>query len=157
MGSPEPKQYTTFIAQDWKHDLVHECSCDPGHLGNYFVESDLPFQTSPAFFRPEVRLKYKANPDKYQMEGRSIRSPRVHLETIPHHAPTVMARARSVRISRGDATLNRHAGSAHRGGGEKSPRRLSGAAVLQHGTNQFRHRASARLSHDVLAMFLEGS
>jgi hypothetical protein len=70
--SPEPKQYATFIAQDWKHDLVHECSCDPGQLGNYFVESDLPFQTSPAFFRPEVLLKYKADPDKYQIEGRSI-------------------------------------------------------------------------------------
>lgn len=70
--SPEPKQYATFIAQDWKHGVVHECSCDPAQLGNYFVESDLPFQTTPAFFRPEVLLKYKADPDKYQIEGRSI-------------------------------------------------------------------------------------
>jgi hypothetical protein len=70
--SPEPKQYATVIAQDWKHGVVHECSCDPAQLGNYFVESDLPFQTSPAFFRPEVLLKYKADPDKYQIEGRSI-------------------------------------------------------------------------------------
>lgn len=70
--SPEPKQYATFIAHDWKRGLVHECSCDPAQLGNYFVESDLPFQTSPAFFQPEVLLKYKANPDKYQIERRSI-------------------------------------------------------------------------------------
>lgn len=70
--SPEPKQYATFIVQDWKHGVVHECSCDPAQLGNYFVESDLPLQTSPAFFRPEVLLKYKADPDKYQIEGRSI-------------------------------------------------------------------------------------
>lgn len=70
--SPEPKQYASFIAQDWKHGLVHECSCDPIQLGNYFVASDLPFATSPAFFRPEVLLKYKADPDKYQIERRSI-------------------------------------------------------------------------------------
>jgi hypothetical protein len=70
--SPDPKQYATFIAQDWKHGLMHECSCDPTQLGNYFVESNLPFQTSPAFFRSEVLLKYKADPDKYQIERRSI-------------------------------------------------------------------------------------
>lgn len=52
--------------------MWYECSCDPAQLGNYFVESDLPFQTTPAFFRPEVLLKYKADPDKYQIEGRSI-------------------------------------------------------------------------------------
>lgn len=70
--SPKPKQYTSFIAQDWKHNQVRECSCDPGQLGNYFVKSDLPFETSPAFFRPEVLLKYKSDPDKYQIVGRSI-------------------------------------------------------------------------------------
>lgn len=58
---------------DWKHKKVHECSCDPTRLGNYFVESDLPFETSPAFFRPEVLLKYKSDPDKYRIERRSIR------------------------------------------------------------------------------------
>ncbi|WP_446808486.1 hypothetical protein ACH50O_14495 [Methylomonas sp. 2BW1-5-20] len=36
------------------------------------MSSDLPFATSPAFFRPEVLLKYKADPDKYQIESRSI-------------------------------------------------------------------------------------
>lgn len=51
---------------------MHECLCDPGQFGNYFVESDLPFQTSATFFRPEARLKYKTDPDKYQIEGRSI-------------------------------------------------------------------------------------
>ncbi len=70
--SPEPEQYATFITQDWKHKRVHECSCDPAQLGNYFVESDLPFAISPAFFRPEVLAKYKADPDKYQIETRSI-------------------------------------------------------------------------------------
>ena len=69
---PDPEKYATFIAHDWKHHVVQECSCDPAKLGNYFVESDLPFETSFAFFRPEVLAKYKADPDKYRMERRSI-------------------------------------------------------------------------------------
>ena len=69
---PEPEQYATFITQDWKHSLVRECSCDPARLSSYFDKSDLPFQISPAFFRPEVLAKYKADPGKYQIETRSI-------------------------------------------------------------------------------------
>lgn len=68
----EPKQYVSFTAQDWKHGQVRECSCDPVQLGNYFVPSELPFAISPAFFRPEVLLKYKVDPDKYQIDRRSI-------------------------------------------------------------------------------------
>ena len=34
--------------------------------------SDLPFETSPVFFRPEVLLKYKADSEKYRIEHRSI-------------------------------------------------------------------------------------
>ena len=33
---------------------------------------DLPFELSPAFFKPEVLLKYKADSDKYRLAGRSI-------------------------------------------------------------------------------------
>jgi hypothetical protein len=66
------QQYATFIALDWKHGIVHECSCDPKLLGNYFVESDLPYETSPVFFRPEVLQRYKADTEKYEVEDRSI-------------------------------------------------------------------------------------
>ena len=66
------KQYVSFVAHDWKHDAVRECSCDPKQLGNYFVESDLPFEISPVFFRPEVLSKYKADSDKYQVQDRSV-------------------------------------------------------------------------------------
>lgn len=69
---PEPNRYETFVAFDWKHQAVRECSCDPDQLGNYFVESDLPFSTSPAFFRPEVLLKYQQHPDKYEFAFREI-------------------------------------------------------------------------------------
>lgn len=81
-GKSKQKQYATFIAQDWKHGKVHECSCDPNQLGNYFVESDLPFETTPVFFRPEVLLKYKGDSDKYEIQRRSITCRHAwHLET----------------------------------------------------------------------------
>ncbi len=71
-GAKKKRQYATFIAHDWKHDVVKELSCSPEHLGNYFKESDLPFGTTPAFFKPEVLLKYKADSEKYQISERSI-------------------------------------------------------------------------------------
>jgi hypothetical protein len=71
-GHDEEKQYATFIAHDWRHGEVRELSCDPHQLANYFVESDLPFETTPAFFRPDVLMKYKSDPSKYQLNARSI-------------------------------------------------------------------------------------
>lgn len=68
----EPKKYEKFIAYDFKHKRIAECSCDPKELGNYFVESDKPFETSPAFFKPEVLSKYKQNPEKYTINQRTI-------------------------------------------------------------------------------------
>ncbi|HVB20649.1 MAG TPA: hypothetical protein VNG51_01710 [Ktedonobacteraceae bacterium] len=65
-------QYATFIALDWKHGKTQECSCDPDKLGNYFVTSDLPYEISPAFFRPEVILRYKQDTDKYTIDDHSI-------------------------------------------------------------------------------------
>jgi hypothetical protein len=41
---------------------------------NYFNadKNDLPFELSPAFFRPEVLSKYKADSEKYHVDDRSI-------------------------------------------------------------------------------------
>ena len=39
---------------------------------NYFTESDLPFEITPAFFRPEVLQRYKSDPTKYTLNERSI-------------------------------------------------------------------------------------
>jgi hypothetical protein len=76
------RQYTSFIAHDWKHDTICECSCDPKLLGNYFVVSNLPYEISPAFFRPEVLQKYKSDTEKYQLGDRSITCRHAwHLET----------------------------------------------------------------------------
>ena len=71
-GEAESKQFETFIAWDWRNQNVGQYSCDPAKLANYFVPSDGPFQTSPAFFKPEVLRKYKADPEKYTIEGRTI-------------------------------------------------------------------------------------
>jgi hypothetical protein len=68
----EELQYATFIACDWRHRTVGAFSCDPSKLANYFVPSELPYETTPAFFRPEVLSKYKADPEKYQIEHRTI-------------------------------------------------------------------------------------
>ncbi|WP_421724781.1 hypothetical protein [Bauldia sp.] len=71
-GPAASRQYATFIAHDWRHDRVQEICCSPGSLANYFVESDLPYEMSPAFFRPEVLLKYKSDREKYKLNERSV-------------------------------------------------------------------------------------
>ncbi len=71
-GEDENKQYESFIAHDWKNGVVKQISCAPGATANYFTESNLPFELSPVFFRPEVLLKYKSDSDKYRLEDRSI-------------------------------------------------------------------------------------
>jgi hypothetical protein len=68
----EDKQYETFIALDWRNKQIGELSCDPKKLANYFVPMEGPFQTTPAFFKPEVLSKYKADPDKYTIDDHSI-------------------------------------------------------------------------------------
>lgn len=67
------KKYTVFKAHDWKNARLAEISCSPSDLASYFeTDSPLPFQTTPAFFRPDVLQKYKSDPDKYRLEHRSI-------------------------------------------------------------------------------------
>jgi hypothetical protein len=68
----EPRKYETFIIQDWKNNQITEWSSDPEKLGSYFVKSDLPFETSPAFFKPEVLIQYRQNPSRYVIDDRHI-------------------------------------------------------------------------------------
>lgn len=70
--NPHPRQYATFIACDGRHGVVAELSCSPGALASYFVESGLPYETTPAFFRPEVLSRYRQDRDKYKLVGRWI-------------------------------------------------------------------------------------
>ena len=71
-GREENPEYATFIAQDSRSGRVMEISCEPGATANYFMHSDLPFELSPAFFRPDVLSKYRADPDKYVLQDRHI-------------------------------------------------------------------------------------
>lgn len=71
-GKDKTKKYATYIAYDWKNKKVKECSCDPAHLASYFVESMKPYEITPAFFKPEVLLRYKQHPEKYALKERSI-------------------------------------------------------------------------------------
>jgi len=68
------KQYVEFIAYDWRNKRVTKISTDPAATSNYFEakENSLPFELSPAFFRPEVLLKYKGYRDKYTIGPRDI-------------------------------------------------------------------------------------
>jgi hypothetical protein len=66
------RDYASFIAYDFKNKVVREVSTAPGATANYFTQSDLPFEMTPAFFRPEVLLRYKFDSEKYTLESRSI-------------------------------------------------------------------------------------
>lgn len=70
---PSREKYAIFKANDWKNGRSGEISCAPTALASYFdKDSSLPFQTTPAFFKAEVLQKYKADPEKYRLEHRSI-------------------------------------------------------------------------------------
>jgi hypothetical protein len=66
------RKYATFKIYDRKNSINVETSCAPQFLSNYFQNSDLPWEISPAFFRPEVLHRFKADPEKYTLEERSI-------------------------------------------------------------------------------------
>lgn len=79
------KQYVEFIAYDWRNNRVRKISTDPAATTNYFQAqgNTLPFELSPAFFRPEVLLKYKADRDKYTVGERDVSCRAAwHLEAI---------------------------------------------------------------------------
>ena len=72
LGEEPDRKYESFLAVDWKNGKIREISTEPGNTANYFTKSELPFEVSPAFFRPEVLLRYKSDSDKYTLQDRSI-------------------------------------------------------------------------------------
>ena len=68
------REYAEFIAYDWRNSRIAKISTDPKATANYFnAEGNaLPFELSPAFFRPDVLLKYKADRDKYTVGERDV-------------------------------------------------------------------------------------
>jgi len=69
----QPKKYESFVSQDWKNNRIALVSCSPEAMASYFQkDSPLPYETSPVFFNAAVLDKYKADPEKYSLEHRSI-------------------------------------------------------------------------------------
>ena len=68
------RKYVEFIAHDWRNNQIAKISTDPKATTNYFQAhgNSLPFELSPAFFKPEVILKYKTDKDKYTVGERDI-------------------------------------------------------------------------------------
>ena len=66
------KEYAKFKIFDRKNNVEVETSCAPEFLSNYFQKSALPWEISPAFFRPDVLHRFKADPEKYSLDDRSI-------------------------------------------------------------------------------------
>ena len=73
-GIDSNKKYESFLTHDWRNDRIVEVSTDPKATTGYFhaENNSLPFELSPAFFRPDVLAKYKADSDKYTVEDRQI-------------------------------------------------------------------------------------
>ena len=63
-----------FLTMDWRHNSVRMVSTRPDGTTTYFDadNSDLPFEVSPAFFRPAVLRKYTADREKYTVTERDI-------------------------------------------------------------------------------------
>lgn len=68
------RKYVEFVAHDWRNKRVAKISTDPKATTKYFEAhgNSLPFELSPAFFKPEVVLKYKTDKDKYTVGERDI-------------------------------------------------------------------------------------
>ena len=65
--NPEPPDPVEFIIWDFRQRRITTLTTDPTTTTDYFsaAENSLPFDTSPAFFRAEVLLKYKGDSEKY--------------------------------------------------------------------------------------------
>lgn len=68
------RRFVEFVAYDWRNKCTTEISTDPAATTNYFEasENSLPFELSPAFFKPDILLKYKADRDRYMIGERDI-------------------------------------------------------------------------------------
>ena len=67
-------EYVEFVALDLRNKRIARISTDPAATTNYFQSkgNSLPFELSPAFFKPEVLQKYKGDSDKFTVSERDI-------------------------------------------------------------------------------------
>ena len=67
-------EHAEFVVHDYRNNRITKISTDPVATTNFFEahENSLPFELSPAFFRPDVLLKYKGDTKKYTVTERDI-------------------------------------------------------------------------------------
>ena len=74
--SDRDNRYVAFTAHDVRHGRLADISTNPSSTTSYFEahENCLPFEMSPAFFRPDVLVKYKSDRERYTVheEHRTI-------------------------------------------------------------------------------------
>ena len=68
----ENRKYEKLVVLDWRNRKISEVSCAPDAAVNYFTDSDLPFELSPAFFDQEVLLRYKSDSKRYKVTENEI-------------------------------------------------------------------------------------
>ena len=69
------REYAEFIVWDWRNNNKEATvSAAPEAITNYFTcrSNSLPFETSPAFFDPEVLLRFKNDRSKYALSSSRI-------------------------------------------------------------------------------------
>lgn len=69
ISEPSEAEPVEFIVHDIRNGRITTVSTDPSTTTNYFeaAHNQLPFDTSPAFFRSGVLSRYRADKDKYDM------------------------------------------------------------------------------------------
>ena len=65
-------KYETFIIYDFKSKKCKPYTCNPKYLGNYFVHSNLPYETSLVFFNKNIFTRYKIEED-YEVTNNQIK------------------------------------------------------------------------------------
>jgi hypothetical protein len=73
-GGHKETKSIALIAHDWRNKRIARISTDLKATTNYLEAhgNSLPFELAPAFFRPDVILKYKTDKDKYTVGERDI-------------------------------------------------------------------------------------
>lgn len=58
---------------DWRHKAIRDVTNQDGQATNYFENKEgLPYDMSPAFFKPAVLTQYKGDNEKYEVQTHSI-------------------------------------------------------------------------------------
>ena len=63
----ETREYAPFTINDFRNQRVVDWSSDPDQIGNYYEDSDLPYGTSAAYFKPEVLTQYRTDPSRFHV------------------------------------------------------------------------------------------